>query len=74
MSHSKCAETYCGPEAFSEPEMRNIRDFVTTLDPVPVLGMAILSASPFIDFIQHSLRPLLPLLFAAVVVALWICL
>merc|ERR1719391_1018286 len=31
-------ETYCGPEAFSEVEMRNIRDFVTTLDPVPVLG------------------------------------
>merc|ERR1712156_1023568 len=25
-------------EAFSEVEMRNIRDFVTTLDPVPVLG------------------------------------
>jgi len=38
VSHNKCAETYCGPEAFSEPEMRNIRDFVTTLDPVPVLG------------------------------------
>jgi len=38
VSHSKCSETYCGPEAFSEPETRNIRDFVQTLDPVPVLG------------------------------------
>merc|ERR1712066_1077511 len=31
-------ETYCGPEAFSEPEMKNIRDFVMGLDPVPSLG------------------------------------
>merc|ERR1712002_1017747 len=38
VSHQKCSDTYCGPEAFSEPEMRNIRDFVQTLDPVPVLG------------------------------------
>jgi len=38
VSHNKCQETYCGPEAFSEVEMRNIRDFVQTLDPVPVLG------------------------------------
>merc|ERR1711963_1323479 len=38
VSHNKCSETYCGPEAFSEVEMQNIRDFVTTLDPVPVLG------------------------------------
>merc|ERR1711915_70778 len=38
VSHSKCAETYCGPEPFSEPETKNIRDFVQTLDPVPVLG------------------------------------
>merc|ERR1712117_474004 len=38
VSHSKCSETYCGPEAFSEPEMRNIRDFVMGLSPVPVLG------------------------------------
>jgi len=38
VSHNKCSETYCGPEAFSEPETRNIRDFVTTLEPVPVLG------------------------------------
>ena len=38
VSHNKCSETYCGPEAFSEPETKNIRDFVQTLDPVPVLG------------------------------------
>merc|ERR1719225_2526527 len=38
VSHNKCSETYCGPEAFSEPETKNIRDFVTTLEPVPVLG------------------------------------
>ena len=38
VSHNKCSETFCGPEAFSEPETKNIRDFVQTLDPVPVLG------------------------------------
>merc|ERR1712066_940434 len=38
VSHNKCQETYCGPEAFSEVETQNIRDFVQTLDPVPVLG------------------------------------
>jgi len=38
VSHNKCQETYCGPEAFSEVETRNIRDFVQTLEPVPVLG------------------------------------
>jgi len=38
VSHNKCSETYCGPEAFSEVETQNIRDFVMTLDPVPVLG------------------------------------
>jgi len=38
VSHNKCSETYCGPEAFSEVEMRNIRDFVRSLDPIPVLG------------------------------------
>merc|ERR1712241_377170 len=45
VSHSKCSETYCGPEAFSEPETRNIRDFVLTLDPVPVLGQCFHSYS-----------------------------
>merc|ERR1719187_304604 len=38
VSHDSCSEVFCGPEAFSEVEMRNIRDYVMTLDPVPVLG------------------------------------
>merc|ERR1719391_756841 len=38
VSHNKCQETYCGPEAMSEVEMRNIAAFLQTLDPVPVLG------------------------------------
>jgi len=38
VSFDKCSEVYCGEEAFSEIEMQNIRDFVQTLDPVPVLG------------------------------------
>jgi len=38
VSFDKCSEVYCGEEAFSEIEMKNIRDFVLTLEPVPVLG------------------------------------
>jgi len=38
VSFDKCSEVYCGPEAFSEVEMQNIRDFVMTLDPMPVVG------------------------------------
>ena len=38
VSQDQCSEVYCGPEAFSEVEMQNIRDFVMTLDPVPVVG------------------------------------
>jgi len=45
VSHNKCSETYCGPEAFSEPETRNLRDFVLTLDPVPVLSQCFHSYS-----------------------------
>merc|ERR1712228_833009 len=37
-SSDKCSEIYPGPEAFSEIEMRNIRDFVLGLEPLPVLG------------------------------------
>jgi len=36
VSHNKCFETYLGPAAFSEVETANIRDFVLSLDPVPV--------------------------------------
>lgn len=38
VSHDPCSEVFCGPEAFSAPESANIRDFVLTLDPLPVLG------------------------------------
>jgi len=38
VSHDKCSDVYCGPEAFSDIEMKNIRAFVETLDPVPVLS------------------------------------
>jgi len=38
VSYDKCSEVYCGETAFSEVETANIRDFVQTLDPVPVLG------------------------------------
>jgi len=38
VSHDKCSDVYCGPEAFSEIETQNIRDFVKTLSPTPVLG------------------------------------
>merc|ERR1711874_209987 len=37
-SNNKCTDTYHGPEAFSEVETRNIRDYVLALDPVPVLA------------------------------------
>jgi len=37
-SSNPCSETFAGPEAFSEPEMANIRDFVMGLEPVPVLS------------------------------------
>merc|ERR1712212_954400 len=37
VSHDPCSEVFCGPEAFSEVEMQNIRDFVQTLDPVPAV-------------------------------------
>jgi len=38
VSHNKCQDNYLGPEAFSEVELRNIRDFVQTLEPIPVLA------------------------------------
>ena len=42
VSHNKCSETYCGPEAFSEPETQNIRDFVMTLEPVMMMMIMIM--------------------------------
>ena len=44
VSKNPCKESYLGPSAFSEPETRNIRDFFSSLDPVPVFSMAIHSA------------------------------
>jgi len=38
VSHDPCSEVYCGEAAFDQPESANIRDFVQTLEPVPVLG------------------------------------
>jgi len=39
VSHDPCSEVYCGDEAFSEIESKNIRDFVLTLNnPVPTVG------------------------------------
>merc|ERR1711910_310325 len=38
VSFDPCSEIYCGSAAFDQPESANIRDFVTTLDPLPALG------------------------------------
>lgn len=37
-SNDKCSEIYPGAEAFSEVETANIKNFVETLDPIPVLS------------------------------------
>ena len=37
----KCSDTYRGPYPFSEVEMRNIRDYLLTLDPVPILATSV---------------------------------
>ena len=37
-SNNPCSETFAGTKAFSEVEMQNIRDFVTGLEPAPVLS------------------------------------
>jgi hypothetical protein len=37
-SNDKCSEIYPGKTAFSEIETTNIKNFVETLDPVPILG------------------------------------
>ena len=50
VSHNKCSETYPGHEAFSEIETRNIRDFVKTLSPTPILGHCFHSYSQVLDY------------------------
>ncbi len=44
VSSDPCKDTYPGPSAFSERETSAIRDFFESLDPVPVLSLAIHSA------------------------------
>ena len=44
-SDNKCLETYHGPEAFSEVEMRNIRDYFLDQKPTPILAMCLHSYS-----------------------------
>merc|ERR1712113_408513 len=38
VSDNPCTEVFPGDEAFSEIETRNIRDFVQTLEPTPILS------------------------------------
>ena len=40
-SGNKCFDIYHGPQPFSEVEMRNIRDYVLNLDPVPILSTSV---------------------------------
>jgi len=40
VSHNPCdKQVYCGPNAFSEVEVRNTRDYLTALDPKPILAI-----------------------------------
>ena len=41
VSNDKCSDIYPGPEAFSEIEMQNIKNFVESLEPTPILGKII---------------------------------
>ena len=45
VSNNKCSDIYPGPEAFSEIETRNMRDFVLGLSPTPVIAKAVHSAA-----------------------------
>lgn len=38
VSTNPCSDIYCGPKAFSEPESLNIKNYVESLNPTPVLG------------------------------------
>ncbi|TRY74919.1 hypothetical protein TCAL_04987 [Tigriopus californicus] len=45
VSNDKCSDIYPGPEAFSEIETRNIRDYTSSLSPTPVIAKALHSAA-----------------------------
>ena len=75
-SGNKCSETYHGPEAFSEVETRNIRDYTLALDPVPVLAQCLHSYSqlflwpfgyqnggPYPENVEEVVRSLLTIFF-----------
>ena len=53
-----CSLTYSGPFPFSEPETRNIRDFVWTLRPPPIVALTLHSYAqyllyPYGDKVNH---------------------
>ena len=41
MSQKECASNYLGPFPFSEVELRNLRNYVTSLDQTPILAEAL---------------------------------
>jgi len=45
VSNNPCSDVYCGPNAFSEEESTNIKNYVESLNPTPVLGHCIHSYS-----------------------------
>ena len=44
-SNNECADIYLGPSAFSEPETQNMKAYVESLNPIPILGHSIHSYS-----------------------------
>jgi len=44
-SNNECADIYLGPTAFSEPETQNMKAYVESLNPIPILGHSIHSYS-----------------------------
>ena len=44
-SNNECADIYLGPSAFSEPETQNMKAYVESLNPTPILGHSIHSYS-----------------------------
>jgi len=42
-----CSASYGGPFAFSEPETKNIRDYVLQLNPTPIVALCLHSFSQY---------------------------